>query len=508
MALHICKPINGSSGLLTINDTGNLVLSDQECRLVDEVVETSEETKDFTRGTAKFHRSGQWNGLSYSGAIALKPNSLFSFDFTINDDEVCYTYNLNNRSLITRVALMRRLAPGTDSHGSKGSEDGRLISQFYLITVTTIITVEHNGLVSRHVRNIPLSCQKDGFLKFSGVKLPDTTNSWVNRDMNLKDCRAKCLSNCSCMAYSNTDNRGQGSGSGCAIWFNHLTDIRQIPGGGGQDLYIPMPNSELGGEASELSVPSSIFIVLGKTDRRRTITQNGGEEEDLEVPLFSLSTISIAADNFSVNNMLGEGGFGPGKLEDRQEIAVKRLSVSSEQGEKELKNEIKLIAKVQHRNLIRLLGFYIEREEKLLIYEYMPNKNLDSFIFVLEIVSGRRNRGFPGENHGLILIGHAWTLLKEGRPLELRENCLISSYDNLNEVLRCIHIGLLCVQQDPVDRPSMCLIILMLDSEIELPQPKLPGYFVEMDLTKGDYSSSKPESSSTNDLSVTIPDAR
>ncbi|XP_065638382.1 G-type lectin S-receptor-like serine/threonine-protein kinase At1g11330 [Quercus suber] len=103
-----------------------------------------------------------------------------------------------------------------------------------------------------------------------------------------------------------------------------------------------------------------------------------------ELPSFNLEELATATNDFHIANKLGQGGFGPvykGKLHNGQEIAVKRLSKASGQGLEEFMNGVVVISKLQHQNLVRLLLCCIEGEEKMLIYEYMPNKSLDTIVF-------------------------------------------------------------------------------------------------------------------------------
>ncbi|KAJ0983401.1 hypothetical protein J5N97_011656 [Dioscorea zingiberensis] len=278
---------------------------------------------------------------------------------------------------------------------------------------------------------------------------------------------------------------------------------------------------------------STIYLYF---QRRRTVkkmvflpeVEDETEFASGESRLFDLNDLKEATDNFSDANMLGEGGFGPvykGALKDGQEIAVKRLSRTSGQGLLELRNEVIFVAKLQHRNLVRLLGCCLEEKEKLLVYEYLPNTSLDKFLFdfglakhfgvnethgntgrvagtygymapeyalhgefstksdvfsygvlVLEIVTGRKNTSFQRSRPAVSLLNHVWRHWNEGRALELRDPVLDNNFIE-EQMSRCIHIGLLCVQEDPIKRPKMASIVQMLSSySFPLPTPCLPAF--------------------------------
>jgi serine/threonine protein kinase len=99
---------------------------------------------------------------------------------------------------------------------------------------------------------------------------------------------------------------------------------------------------------------------------------------------FDLGMIVMATDDFSSENTLGQGGFGTvykGTFPNGQEVAVKRLTKGSGQGDMEFKNEVSLLTRLQHKNLVKLLGFCNEGDEEILVYEFVPNSSLDHFIF-------------------------------------------------------------------------------------------------------------------------------
>ncbi|EOA22331.1 hypothetical protein CARUB_v10002938mg [Capsella rubella] len=134
-----------------------------------------------------------------------------------------------------------------------------------------------------------------------------------------------------------------------------------------------------------LAVFVAFVLAFHRMRRRIHAGINKNSDSDGQSMLsFDLGMILIATDDFSPENKLGQGGFGSvykGILPSGQEIAVKRLAGGSGQGELEFKNEVLLLTRLQHRNLVKLLGFCNEGGEEILVYEHVPNSSLDHFIF-------------------------------------------------------------------------------------------------------------------------------
>ncbi|XP_042504420.1 cysteine-rich receptor-like protein kinase 10 [Macadamia integrifolia] len=151
-----------------------------------------------------------------------------------------------------------------------------------------------------------------------------------------------------------------------------------------------------------------IFVQRRKKKKKANLMDDITSVDSLR---FDFITIKTATNNFSDANKLGAGGFGvvyKGRLSDGQEIAVKRLSGNSSQGEVEFKNEVSLLTTLQHRNLVGLMGFCLEGEEKQLIYEFVPNGSLDYFLFDpskrADVDWGRRYKIIEGIARGILYL--------------------------------------------------------------------------------------------------------
>ncbi|KAM5588480.1 hypothetical protein ABKV19_006763 [Rosa sericea] len=502
------------------------------------------------------------------------------------------------------------------------------------------------------VRRTNLSCEthrnesvsskgKDGFLKLERLKVPNFHEYLTSvAPDKFEDCKIKCLNNCSCLAYAYVADIG------CLVWSKYLIDMQLFPSFG-EDLYVRLAQSELDeGKAIKLiasliaigfmSILVAIVFSLHRwranqkrhvelTARRLESTsmiknhRDGlreyiGKHDPSELKIYDFDSILIATDSFNITNKLGQGGFGPvykGMLPEGKEIAVKRLSSSSGQGVEEFKNEMLLISNLQHKNLVRMMGCCVKEDEKLLIYEFMPNKSLDTFLYdptkravldwatrfniiqgvakgllylhhdsyvkvihrdlkvsniildekmnpkisdfglariveetqslentqkvvgtrgymspeyamggifseksdvysfgvlVLEIISGKKNTSFYFYEQQLGFLAYAWKLWNEGRAVELVDEVLSDLYSS-SEVKTCMHVGLLCVQDNATDRPTMVDVALMLSSEKDGPNPKRP-IFTMQNSAYHPQPHSENTNSSKNEASITMIEGR
>ncbi|KAK9937442.1 hypothetical protein M0R45_014234 [Rubus argutus] len=408
----------------------------------------------------------------------------------------------------------------------------------------------------------------DTFVKKNGLFNPTTPNLTLKRDENpsltTSDCKAACWDDCNCHGFRvHFDNQ-----TGCEFWIGNWTfiskDLFRNP-----SIFIlsELSRNDITNKESHTrrriwigtSIATALLVMvlcimcyllrrrrrsplseksqkkienelldLMQSDKSLDVNwlQTDGEMGHNDLRVFSYASVLAATSNFSEENKLGEGGFGPvyrGKMATGRDIAVKRLSRCSGQGTLEFKNELTLISELQHTNLVQLLGYCIHGEERMLIYEYMSNKSLDHFLFdstramlldwnkrftnillddnmipkisdfgmarifthneleantkrvvgtygymspeyamegifsiksdiysfgviMLEIISGRINHSFYIEDHTLNIVEYAWELWKEGHGLELMDPTLRSSCIE-DQLLRCIHVGLLCVEE-------------------------------------------------------------
>ncbi|MQM03723.1 hypothetical protein Taro_036504 [Colocasia esculenta] len=377
---------------------------------------------------ALVRRSGPWNGLRFSGSPDMASYDMFNFTVVNNGEESYYEYG------VTKPGIFARLMINSSGTAQRLVWDGTAWKTFwsgpkddcdrYAWCGSYGLCDINNGPICGclpgfqpknpeqwYLRNWNAGCKRktelncsngDGFKLVQQTKLPDTVNSTVNMSMSLKECEEMCLKTCSCTAYSSANISG--GGSGCLMWTGDLVDIR-VYTAYGQDLYLRLAASELVKIIIIVAIVAVVTLLLllaaiggcclwrkkkGKQmrieegQRKQDIKNKSMRKDDPDLPLFDVDSIAAATNSFSDKNRIGKGGFGivyKGMLDDGREVAVKRLSTHSGQGIDEFMTEVLLIARLQHRNLVRLLGCCIEGEERMLIYEYMPNGSLDAFIF-------------------------------------------------------------------------------------------------------------------------------
>ncbi|KMZ70907.1 S-locus receptor kinase (SRK) [Zostera marina] len=391
----------------------------------------------FIIDNKKYFRSGSWNGEWFVGNPIMKTNSRFLNLFVDNQTQTFFTFSMANANSYGRISWYQNSSLFRTRTGFKQDDASDWI--YFSNTFETCDLYNHcgpNGLcnsqnltycecfVGFHPKstvdwsrqNFTLGCERDevlnctndqGFLKVGYVKIPESTNSTsFDKNMSITECEDRCFGNCSCIAYAPMYLESFKVPRGCIMWHGDLIDTIMQNKNDGLELYLRLPKylipKNSNGDTQTIIIATTvvgvviilflgILLVFIRRKRKKKIAKKGTsitksmlEDWKDKVQLFDFYTLSSSTNNFSNDNVIGQGGFGivyKGIMEDGQEIAVKRLERPSEQGLNDFMNEVVLIAKLQHRNLVQLLGCCMEKDERILVYEFMENASLDAFIF-------------------------------------------------------------------------------------------------------------------------------
>ncbi|KAI3675487.1 hypothetical protein L1987_85077 [Smallanthus sonchifolius] len=430
------------------------------------------------------YRLGSWNGLAFTGRPGVRFQSVYTLEYVSNDKEIYSTFKLVNSSVLVKLTLnpkgeMGRFSwfnrtqgwllfssPTSDScvrfslcgpYGSCDIEQSPPCECLKGFTPKRPYEWDLGDWKSGCQREIPLDCGvSEGFRKYSFVKLPDTRQSWFDRNMTMEQCVTKCKSGCNCTAYATLDIK---YGTGCLIWYHELIDMRTFPDDG-QDIYIRMASTEL--------------------DKDKKVSESNIKVRSLVIAVSLVIAILLGILCMIIWK----------KKWTAQDFGIARNFKEDE----------------TETNTKRVVGTY-----GYMSPEYVGNgiisvkSDVFSFgVITLEIVSGKKNRGFSHEAHNHNLTGHAWWLYKEGKMLELVDAFSLKS-NQISEVLLSIQVGLLCVQHNPNDRPNMSEVVTMLSGKGRLAEPNQPGFYT------GDSSgcSLTMETQCTNNnVTITLLDGR
>ncbi|KAJ1266032.1 hypothetical protein BS78_08G120000 [Paspalum vaginatum] len=379
--------------------------------------------------TVEIGNTGEWNGQYFSLAPEMIGNSdrLTSFDYVNNDKEVYFTWILHNETVIV-LSQLDVSGQGVVSMWMDDSQDWVIIYRQPVLQCDVYATCgpftvcnENQDPVCNCMEGFSISSPRDwelgdrrdgctrntpllrcGIDGSSNTDLTDKFHSvqrvrLPNDAMKMKaarsedDCSQVCLVNCSCTAYS----YGKG---GCSVWHGKLTNVKLQSDGNGEMLYIRLAATEvprverkhrnaigigaaIGASAAALGLMILGLLVWWRKGKWFARTQLGDVQGGIGVLTFRYVDLERATKKFS--EKLGGGSFGSvfkGYLSDSFTLAVKRLD-GARQGEKQFRAEVSSVGIIRHINLVKLVGFCCEADQRLLVYEYMPNHSLEVHLF-------------------------------------------------------------------------------------------------------------------------------